>query len=177
MTERKGYFPDKRFFARFSLRHMDFKNITQIAMSCLSNQRSNHTCLLPNLERLTVGARGSPCCSPRRPGFGSRRGLARLLPTAPLPLSPLLPSSVSSAHALHRLPWLGSNRFSEVHQVHHCTQSSLPSWFCQNSSHPSVLLPPGSLPISLKQAAHLSSLRSYVSLCVLHGACHRQVLF
>lgn len=65
MTERKGYFPDKRFFARFSLRHMDFKNITQIAMSCLSNQRSNHTCLLPNLERLTVGARGSPRCSPR----------------------------------------------------------------------------------------------------------------
>lgn len=52
--DRESYGPDKRsfpffFFAKFSLRNMDLKNITQIATSCRLNQRSNHICLLGNL--------------------------------------------------------------------------------------------------------------------------------
>ena len=45
----KELWPWWEIFTKFSLRNMDFKNITHMALSCLLNQRSNHICLLWNL--------------------------------------------------------------------------------------------------------------------------------
>lgn len=95
-------------------------------------------------------------------------------------LSPLLFSSVYSAHVLARLPWLCSS-WSFIPSVRHIPPPPTP-WLHQNSSpssrshwNPISSQKPS---ISFKQAAHFSLfLPSYVSLCVLHGACHCQVLF
>lgn len=116
---------------------------------------------------------------PRWAGFTGIQGLAPRSWSASCPLHrfllpPLRWSSVYSALALGRLPWLCSK-----HSFLSSVRSILPpppSRLCQNSSHSSIAPPLGSRPTAFKQAARFSLLHSMYHR-ILHGACHRQVLF